>query len=206
MVGVARKVSLKTLRLICHNVSMAKKKAPMLQGIDWSQYKGEHPLGIAPSHLNKVKVGPPKEPEAPDTHIYGYHSSFAEPEDVLSKGLKASNPLEGSGLEVTDEQNEAATGVYFHNNPHIEYGSNLYRIKVSRDEPISGEFDRPGEGSNTLGDVPAKNVKYVGHGTAYNLSDFHATSLPSEKCPACIIQGIHYQEMAKRNASTQFTD
>jgi hypothetical protein len=185
---------------------MAKKKAPMLQGIDWSQYKGEHPLGIAPSHRNKVNIGAPKQPEYSDTHIYGYHSTFSEPEDVLSKGLKANNPLADADFEVTDEEHKAATGVYFHGVPHIEYGPNLYRIKVSRDEPISSEWDRPGEGSNTLGDVPAKNVKYVGHGTASNLSDFHATSLPSEKCPACIIGGIHYQEMAKRNASTQFTD
>jgi hypothetical protein len=152
-------------------------------------------------------VGPPKEPEDSDTHIYGYHSSFAEPEDVLSKGLKASNPLSDAEFEVTDEEHKAATGVYFHGTPHIEYGPNLYRIKVSRDEPLSDEWDRPGDGLNTLGDVPAKNVKYVGHGGRdYRLSDFHATSLPSEKCPACIIEGIHYQEMAKRNASTQFTD
>ena len=178
----------------------------MLQGIDWSQYKGEHPLGIAPSHRNKVNIGAPKQPEYSDTHIYGYHSTFSEPKDVLSKGLKVNNPLEGAGFEATEEEHEAATGVYFHGHPHIEYGPNLYRIKVSRNEPISDEWDRPGEGSNTLGDVPAKNVKYVGHGTEYDLSDFHATSLPPEKCPACIIKGIYYQEMAKRNASTQFTE
>jgi len=185
-----------------------KSTSTPLQGIDWDseEYKGEHPIGIAPGDWGKVKIGPPKEKPYSTTHIYGYHSTYSEPDSVLKTGLKANNPLADAGFDepISEEEHRAATGVYFHGVPHIEYGPNMYRIKVSRDEPISGEFDRPGEGENTLGDVPAKNVKYLGHGMEYNLSDFHATSLPSEKCPACIIAGLHHEEMAKRRLGPQF--
>jgi hypothetical protein len=185
-----------------------KSKQPPLKGINWSKYKGEHPIGIAPGDWDKVRVGEPETPKSTDEHYYGYHSTNVGPDVILKEGLKASNPLAGADFDepVSPEEHEAATGVYFHGVPHTEYGEHLYRMKLSYGTPTSDEFDRIGEGENTREDVPAKDVEYVGHGThGYSdLSNFHSTHLPPEKCPACIIDGLHYQQMAARNAGKQF--
>jgi hypothetical protein len=189
---------------------MAKKsKQPTLGGIQWGKYKGEHPIGIAPGDWDKVRVGPPEEPEGTNEHYYGYHSTPVGPERILKEGLKASNPLAGADFDepISPEEHEAATGVYFHGTPHTEYGENLYRMTIPRGTPVSGDFDRMGEGENTLEDVPAKDVAYVGHGIhggGREMADFHSTQLPPEKCPACIIDGLHYEMLASRNASKQF--
>jgi hypothetical protein len=76
-----------------------------------------------------------------------------------------------------------------------------------------------GEGENVRRNVPASWITYMGHGTqgrnpwsdghgrmGDGMTDFHATNLPPEQCPACIIEGVHAEHMAKRRLSSQFTE
>lgn len=188
----------------------------MLEGIDWDKYKGEYALGVTQHGFSEpdITVGRPEEKSSTDEHYYGYHSTNVGPDVILKEGLKGYNPLDQLGLDegekISKSEKRAATGVYFHTVPHTEYGEHLYRIAIPHTQEVSGDMDRMGEGYNTVGKrgIPAKNVEYLGHGSegARDWSDFHATSLPPEKCPACIIEGVHYQHLAERNAGQQFTE
>ena len=201
-----------------------KKKDPNipLQGIDWEsdEYKGEHPLGISPNA--KVEMGTPfRDEEPPEGHYFGYHSTGAGPETILKSGLKARNPLDDLPEMTAKErrENTGAWGVYYHDYPHTEYGEHLYRLTIPHGTRVAGDYDRMGEGENVRRNVPASWITYMGHGAegrnpwsdghgrmGDGMTDFHATNLPPEHCPACIIEGVHAEHMAKRRLSSQFTE